>query len=46
MKVINEEMQRFMQMERHHSEWQTTKIYLEYLTKMPYGVHSYDNFDI
>mmetsp|Transcript_13182 Transcript_13182/g.22348 ORF Transcript_13182/g.22348 Transcript_13182/m.22348 type:complete len:438 (+) Transcript_13182:948-2261(+) len=46
MKVINEEMQRFMQMEKHHSEWQTTKTYLEYLTKMPYGVYSEDNFDL
>ena len=33
-------------MEKHHSEWQVTKTYLEYLTKMPYGVYSQDNFDI
>jgi Lon-like ATP-dependent protease len=46
MKVINEEVQRFAQMEKHHSEWQVTKTYLEYLTKMPYGVYSHDNFDI
>mmetsp|Transcript_19194 Transcript_19194/g.29401 ORF Transcript_19194/g.29401 Transcript_19194/m.29401 type:complete len:203 (+) Transcript_19194:849-1457(+) len=46
MKVINEEIQRFMQMEKQHSEWQTTKTYLEYLTKMPYGLYSEDNFDI
>lgn len=46
MKVIDEEMKRFMQMEKHHSEWQTTKTYLEYLTKMPYGVYSDENFDI
>lgn len=46
MKVINEEIQRFMQMEKHHSEWQVTKTYLEYLTKMPYGVYSEENFDI
>jgi len=35
-----------MQMEKHHSEWQVTKTYLEYLTKMPYGVYSQENFDI
>jgi Lon-like ATP-dependent protease len=46
MKVIDEELKRFMQMEKHHSEWQTTKTYLEYLTKMPYGVYSDENFDI
>ena len=46
MKVINEEIQRFMQMEKTHSEFQVTKTYLEYLTKMPYGVHSEENFDI
>jgi Lon-like ATP-dependent protease len=46
MKVINEEIQRFMHMEKHHSEFQTSKTYLEYLTKMPYGVYSEENFDI
>ena len=46
MKVIDEEIQKFMQMEKHHSEWQVTKTYLEYLTKMPYGVYSDENFDI
>jgi ATP-dependent Lon protease len=46
MKVIDEEIQKFMQMEKHHSEWQVTKTYLEYLTKMPYGIHSEENFDI
>ena len=46
MKVINEELDRFMQMEKQHSEWQVTKTYLEYLTKMPFGVHSDENFDI
>ena len=46
MKVIDEEIQKFMQMEKHHSEWQVTKTYLEYLTKMPYGIYSDENFDI
>ena len=46
LKVINEEMKRFATMEKHHSDWPNMKTYLEYLTKMPYGVHSEDNFDI
>lgn len=46
MKVIEEEMQRFTEMDKMHSEYQNLKTYLEYLTKMPYGVHSEDNFDI
>lgn len=33
-------------MEKHHSEVQVTRTYLEYLTKLPYGVSSQDNFDI
>jgi len=33
-------------MEKHHSEFQVTRTYLEYLTKMPYGVSSTENFDI
>jgi ATP-dependent Lon protease len=46
MKIINEEISRFLQMEKHHSEFQVTRTYLEYLTKMPYGVSSIENFDI
>ena len=46
MKVINEELHRFLAMEKHHSEVQVTRTYLEYLTKLPYGVASQDNFDI
>lgn len=46
MKVINEEVSRFLQMEKHHSEVQVTRTYLEYLTKMPYGVQSEENFDL
>jgi ATP-dependent Lon protease len=33
-------------MEKHHSEVQVTRNYLEYLTKMPYGVSSHENFDL
>ena len=46
MKVINEEINRFMSMEKHHSEVQVTRTYLEYLTKLPYGIESEENFDI
>jgi ATP-dependent Lon protease len=46
MKVINEEMNRFLSMEKHHSEVQVTRTYLEYLTKMPYGISAEENFDI
>lgn len=46
LKVINEEIQRFLQMEKHHSEVQVTRTYLDYLTKMPYGISSHENFDI
>jgi Lon-like ATP-dependent protease len=33
-------------MEKHHSEVQVTRTYLEYLTKMPYGISSAENYDI
>ena len=33
-------------MDNHHSEAQVTKTYLEYLTRMPYGVRSEENFDL
>ena len=46
MKIINEEMNRFATLEKHHHDWPNLKTYLEYLTKMPYNVHSEDNFDI
>jgi len=46
MKVIKEEMNRFLSMEKHHSEVQVTRTYLEYLTKMPYGISAEENFDI
>ena len=46
MKVINEEIQRFAQMDKHNSEFQVTKTYLEYLCKLPHGVRSEENFDL
>ena len=45
-KVISEEMQRFLQMDKHASEMQVTRTYLEYLTKMPYGIRTEENFDL
>ena len=46
MKTINEELQRFIQMDKQSGEHQVTRTYLEYLTKMPYGVCSQDDFDL
>ena len=46
MKVINEELDRFMSMDKHAAELQVTRTYLEYLTKLPYGVTTTENFDI
>lgn len=33
-------------MDKHSSEMQVTRNYLDYLTKMPYGVSSEENFDL
>lgn len=33
-------------MEKFHSEMQVTRTYLEYLTKLPFGVRSEENYDI
>ena len=42
MKVIDEEIKRFMQMDKMHMEAQNTKTYLDYLTSLPFGVRSID----
>lgn len=39
-------MDRFLSMDKHSSELQVTRTYLEYLTKLPYGVSSQENYDI
>ena len=39
-------MDRFLSMDKHSSELQVTRTYLEYLTKLPYGVSSKENYDI
>ena len=46
MQTIDEEIKRFMQMENNHHEAQNTKTYLDYLTDMPWGIRSEENFDI
>ena len=33
-------------MDKMHGEMQVSRTYLEYLTKMPYGVRSEENFDL
>lgn len=38
MTVIKEEIDRFLSMEKYHSESSTIRTYLEYLTSLPYGV--------
>ena len=46
MKTINEELNRFLAMDKHSSEVQVTRTYLEYLTSLPYGISTEENFDI
>lgn len=46
MKVINEEIQKFIQMEKNHSENQVTRNYIDALVKMPFGVRSEENYDL
>ena len=46
MKVINEEMQRFLQMDKNHQESNLTRTYLDYLTALPFGRTTSDNFDL
>jgi len=46
MNVIKEEIDRFLSMEKYHSESSTIRTYLEYLTSMPYGISTTDNYDI
>jgi len=43
MAVIKEEIDRYLGMEKHHSEASSTRTYLEYLTQLPYGVYSKPN---
>lgn len=33
-------------MEKGHSESNVTRTYLDYLTSMPYGIRTEDNFDL
>lgn len=37
MKVIDEELKRFSQLDKTNPEYQTIKTYLEYLTALPFG---------
>ena len=46
MKVIDEEIKRFMQMDKMHMEAQSSKTYLDYLTGLPFGVRTEENYDI
>ena len=44
--LINEEIERFLGMDKHHSEQSIIRTYLEYLTSLPYGVTTEENFDL
>lgn len=33
-------------MDKHHSEANITRTYIEHLVKMPYGISSSENFDL
>ena len=45
-KVIDEEIESFKNTNKENTQWNITKTYLDWLTQMPYGVVSKDNYDI
>ena len=45
-KVIDEELSKLSQMEPEASEYQMTRNYVDWLTILPWGVHSEEKFDI
>ena len=44
--MIDEELDKFKNTPKNNPHRQLTKEYLQYLTQMPYGVHTKDNFDL
>mmetsp|Transcript_16848 Transcript_16848/g.27817 ORF Transcript_16848/g.27817 Transcript_16848/m.27817 type:complete len:760 (-) Transcript_16848:324-2603(-) len=46
MKTIKEEMERLSSLEASSSEFNVTRNYLEWLTSLPWGLHSNENFSI
>eukprot|EP00475_Leptophrys_vorax_P040825 TRINITY_DN7642_c0_g2_i1.p1 TRINITY_DN7642_c0_g2~~TRINITY_DN7642_c0_g2_i1.p1 ORF type:complete len:840 (-),score=225.33 TRINITY_DN7642_c0_g2_i1:1787-4306(-) len=45
-KAFRQELSRFRQTEPYHSEHQTLRNYLEWMTQLPWGVYSQDKLDI
>lgn len=45
-RVINEELEKLKTLESSSSEYNVTKTYLNWLTDLPWGIFSEDNFDI
>ena len=45
-KVFEEEMEKFMVLEKNSSEFNVTRSYLDWLTALPWGKFSDDSFDI
>lgn len=43
---INEEMEKFKLLEQHSPEFTVTRNYLEWLTALPWGIHTRDQYDI
>lgn len=46
MKVIKEEMERFLSMDKHSMESNVIRNYLDILTSLPYGISTQENLDI
>jgi ATP-dependent Lon protease len=46
MKIIKEEMERFMSMDKHSMESNVIRNYLDVLTSLPYGISTVENLDI
>ena len=46
LKIVEDEISKYMSLERGHSESGVTRTYLEILTSLPYGISSSENFDI
>lgn len=45
-KVINEELNKLSSLESNSSEFNITRNYLDWLTVMPWGVHTQENFEL
>lgn len=45
-KVVNEELEKMKTLEAGSSEYQVTRTYLNWLTDLPWGLHSDENYDL